>query len=102
MLHSPAIIITKAGSLLVSSSLVRDTQIYSVLFTGLLTNIFVPVRLCPNNSPLVSSLSLYDVLFTSHAITIPVTLHVSSIGNGVRPETYVTLLGPSIIVPVQL
>ena len=36
---------------------------------------------------------------TIHAAT-PVTLHVSSIGNGVRPGRYVTLLGPSIIVPV--
>ena len=36
---------------------------------------------------------------TLHDVT-PVTLHVSSTGNGVRPGRYVTLLGPLIGVSV--
>ena len=63
---------------------------------------FVPARLCPGNLPLVRSVSEKAILSILHATT-PVTLHVSSIGNGVRPGRYVTLLGPSImVVPVYL
>ena len=63
---------------------------------------FVPVALCPGIRPLVSSLSkCFDPLTLHIVICTPVTLHVSSIGNGVRPGRYVTLLGPLIIVPVQ-
>ena len=46
-----------AGLLLVTPSFVLDTQIYSVLFTGVLINMFVPGRLCPGSDPLVSSVS---------------------------------------------
>ena len=57
-----------------------DTQIYSVLFIGLLTNIFVPVALWPGTRPPVRELSTwYDPLIPH--IALPVTLHVSSIGN---------------------
>ena len=62
---------------------------------------FVPVALCPGNRPLVRSLSIKFDPLTVHTI-LPVILHVSSIGNGVRPGRYVILLGPSIIVPGQL
>ena len=60
---------------------------------------FVPVTSCPGRSPLKRLLSRKNVPLTLHAAT-PVTLHVSSIGNGVRPGRYVTLLGPSIIEPI--
>ena len=62
---------------------------------------FVPVALCPGTRPLVKELSKWFDPFTIHT-AFSVTLHVSSIGNGVRPGRYVTLLGPSIIVPVEL
>ena len=48
------ILIIYDGSLIVSPSFVLDTQIYSVLFTGLLTNMLVPVPLCPGSAPLSS------------------------------------------------
>ena len=61
---------------------------------------FVPVRLCPSSSPLVRSPIVKDEPLTVH-VAVPVILHVSSIGNGVRLGRYVTLRGPSITVPVQ-
>ena len=78
-----------------------DKQIYSVLFTGLLINMFVPVALWPGTRPSVRELSMWYDPLTTHT-ALPVTLHVSSIGNRVRPGIYVTLLGPLIIVPIQL
>ena len=59
---------------------------------------FDPLTLCPSRFPLVRLLSKKSVPLTLHTAT-PVTLHVSSIGNGVRPGRYVILLGPSIISP---
>ena len=55
---------------------------------------FVPVALCPGSVPLARSASIKDVRLTLHN-TGPVTLHVSSIGNGVRPGRYMTLRGLS-------
>ena len=55
--YSPAITMY-AGLLLVTPSFVLDTQMYSVLFTGLLINMFVPVRLCPGSDSLVSLASV--------------------------------------------
>ena len=60
-----------------------DTHIYSVLFTGLLTNMFVPVRLCPGSSPTDMVLSVWSVPLTLHDATPSVAIHVSSIGSGV-------------------
>ena len=64
---------------------------------------FVPVALCPGSVPLARSASIKDVRLTLHN-TDPVTLHVSSIGNGVRPGRYMTLRGLSTTVcePKQL
>ena len=47
-----------AGLLLVTPSFVLDTQMYSVLFTGLLINMFIPVRQCPGSAPLLSLASV--------------------------------------------
>ena len=68
-----------------------DKQIYSVLFSGLLTNMFDPATLCPGRFPLAILLSKKSVPLTLHA-AVSVTSHVSSIGNGVRPGRYVILL----------
>ena len=60
---------------------------------------FAPLRLCSASAPLEIKLSkICDPLIIHDGI--PVTLHISSIDNGVRPGTYVILLGPSKIGPV--
>ena len=58
-----------------------------------------PLALCPATRPAIKSSSVRVILSTLQYGN-PVTLQISSIGNGVRPGKYVTLLGPSLIIPV--
>ena len=66
-----------------------------MLLIGVSTNRLDPLFLCPGGR--LANVKVVPLMI--HADT-PVTLHVNSIGNGVRPGRYVTLLGPSIIRPV--
>lgn len=94
--NSPATVMW-IGSLFISASFVTDTQTYSVLFTGALTNMFVPLRSCPGSCPELMLGSVNNVLFTLHSI-VPVTPHVSLMGSEVWLGKYVILFGISVTI----